>query len=448
MKKFYIILSLFIVLTSCYKETPVFIKAAFEISFVNDDISVPVQVSIRNKTEGADTYQWTFEGATITSSNDKNPGSVTYEKAGTYTIVLKASNIDGQEEIIKKEISVVEGIDIQFSTEIIESNYPPVEVNLTNTTVGDNLTYQWTFEGGNPSSSTDKNPANIIFQNPGEYSIKLAVSNGFETITKEEKITVLPDIAIGFDWEVDFFDDDYQAPVTITLQNTTTNAIRYQWMFEGGAHSSMEENPRVTFQNAGTYTIQLIASNGKKEKTISKTIRVKPNTNLRTFSNVKLGINSAHNTNAIGAFFSTELRKTITANEVTQENGSKIDIVFLGLSNDFTFNKFVSPIQAGTNGFTTIPNATDTKFINSQENSSSGGSLSVAQFDAMNNDTSLQAIIITETPNGLLHFNNTMKPRIVLFQTADGRKGAIKITAFVDNGSNSYILCDIKVQKE
>ncbi|KAF9660118.1 PKD domain-containing protein [Tenacibaculum sp. ZH5_bin.1] len=444
----YILLAVIFVMTACYKETPMFIKADFETSFVNDDESVPVQISIRNKTEGADTYEWTFEGATVTSSTDKNPGGIEYTKAGTYTITLKVSNVDGLEETLTKEITVVEGIDIQFSTETIKSNYPPVEVKLTNNTVGENLTYQWTFEGGKPAKSTDKNPTNIVFEEPGKHRIQVAVSNGFETITKEEIITVLPDIDIDFDWEVDFFDDDYQAPVTITLQNKTTDAISYQWTFEGGAPSkSIEENPEVTFQNIGTYTIKLIASNGKTEKITTKTIQVKPNTNLRTFTDVKLGINSAHSNNNVGAFFSTELRKTFTANEVTTENGYKIDLVFLGLSNGFTYNKFLSPTEAGSNGFVSIPNAQQTKLINSQESCSCGVSFSVAQFDAMNNDTPLQTITITETPNGLLHFDNTMKPRIVLFQTVDGRKGAIKIKEFVDNGSNSYILCDIKVQK-
>ncbi|WP_422091811.1 PKD domain-containing protein [Tenacibaculum ovolyticum] len=438
----------FLTITACYKETSIFIEAAFKTSFVNEDESVPVQISIQNKTEGADTYQWIFEGAEVTSSTDKNPGNVTYTKAGTYKIVLKATNVDGEEDVFEKEVTVVEGIDIQFSTEIIESNYPPVAINVTNTTVGNQLTYLWKFEGGIPASSTEKIPVNVIFEAPGEHRIELAVSNGFETITKEQTINVLPDIEIDFDWEVDFFDDDYQAPVSITLQNKTTNATSYQWNFENGLPSnSIDENPRVLFQNEGVHIITLAASNGKKEKSITKTIQVLPDTNLRTFTNVKLGINTEHNTNSIGAFFSTELRKVITANEVTQENDSKIDIVFLGLNNSFSFNKFVSPTQAAANGFSTISNATYTKFINTQENCNCGASFSVAQFAAMQHDAPLQAITITETPNGLLHFDATKQPRVILFQTADGRKGAIKIKEFKNEENNSYILCDIKVQK-
>jgi hypothetical protein len=35
-----------------------------------------------------------------------------------------------------------------------------------------------------------------------------------------------------------------------------------------------------------------------------------------------------------------------------------------------------------------------------------------------------------------------------LFQTQEGRKGAIKIKKYVEAGQESYILVDIKVQKE
>lgn len=40
-----------------------------------------------------------------------------------------------------------------------------------------------------------------------------------------------------------------------------------------------------------------------------------------------------------------------------------------------------------------------------------------------------------------------MANRIVLFETANGRKGAIKIKEYVSNGAESYIVVDIKMQK-
>ena len=60
-------------------------------------------------------------------------------------------------------------------------------------------------------------------------------------------------------------------------------------------------------------------------------------------------------------------------------------------------------------------------------------------------DTSLN---IQETIGGIQDFDNSMVPRIVLFETWDGRKGAIKIKEFVQDSANSHIVVDVKVQKQ
>jgi hypothetical protein len=60
----------------------------------------------------------------------------------------------------------------------------------------------------------------------------------------------------------------------------------------------------------------------------------------------------------------------------------------------------------------------------------------------------LQALNITSTAKGLQPFDDVQVPRIILFKTQDNRKGAIKIKSFHDDGLQSYILVDIKVQKK
>jgi hypothetical protein len=39
-------------------------------------------------------------------------------------------------------------------------------------------------------------------------------------------------------------------------------------------------------------------------------------------------------------------------------------------------------------------------------------------------------------------------PRLILFETGDGRKGALKINRKVEEGTDSYIEADLKMQKE
>lgn len=433
---------------SCYEETAIPVEASFVAEFIEGDQSAPVQIQITNHSQGAEAYQWTFEGATPATSTDKNPGTIAYEEAGTYTITLLATNTDGEESSYAQQITVYDQINLDFSVEVADSNYPPAEAAITNHTAGVGLTYEWTFTGGNPSSSTEQHPNNIVYENPGDYQITLAVSNGFESFEQTQIITVLPDIEAAFDWSVNFEDEDYQAPVTLTLNNQSISATSYQWTFPGGAPSaSTEENPTVTFNAPGTYTLTLVADNGKHTATSEQEITIYPDTNLKTFTNVKFGINPAHNNNAIGAFFSTTTGESYTSNQVNALNGAGIDVVFSGLNYLFSFNKFIAPDTASSNGFMVIPDATHTKFINSQEICGCGG-LTDTQFDTMTDDTLLQPIVITETPAGLQAFNHVMLPRIVLFQTADGRKGAIKIKGFISDGNNSYIDTDIKVQKQ
>jgi hypothetical protein len=55
---------------------------------------------------------------------------------------------------------------------------------------------------------------------------------------------------------------------------------------------------------------------------------------------------------------------------------------------------------------------------------------------------------VNETNAGKTPFNNAVVSRVVLFKTEDGRKGAVKIKDFVSAGTASYILVDIKIQKQ
>ena len=84
------------------------IQAQSEVEVQENDFSVPVRANINNKTEGADTYLWTFEGGAPSSSTDENPGTVLYTVPGNYTIALEASNRDGTNEVSHFQIKIDE----------------------------------------------------------------------------------------------------------------------------------------------------------------------------------------------------------------------------------------------------------------------------------------------------------------------------------------------------
>jgi len=443
-----LLLLLFIVTISCYQETSIAIEGDFTTAYANKDESIPVLIKIENEITGADTYEWIFEGANPTTSTLKNPGEILYNKQGTYTIRLIAKNVDGVTKEFSKTVVIRDRINIEFTHEIIKSNYSPVEVVLKNTTPGEGLTFQWDFQDGTPATFTGKTPVNAVFTTPGDHTITLSVSNGFETQKQTKTITVAPYLVSLFSYEPKFEDDDYQVPVTINFTNKSISATNYKWTFEGASPSvSTQENPTVVFASAGAHEVTLEASNDKTNQIYKSTITVFPDTNLRILTDIKLGINSAHNNNNVGAMFSTVTRLLYKANEITDQNSSLVDIVFQGLNSNLTNNRFISPDQANNYGFLALKNAQSTIFINSQNLCNCGLNFTETQFDAMINDTPIKSLDINYNAAGAQQFGFTY-PRIILFKTQDGRKGVIKIKDMVKNGASSYILCDIKVQKQ
>lgn len=67
-----------------------------------------------------------------------------------------------------------------------------------------------------------------------------------------------------------------QAPLTVRFNNTSRNAVSYQWTFTGGTPStSTEQNPTVTYSTAGNYTVTLKATSSAGSHTETKTDFIK-----------------------------------------------------------------------------------------------------------------------------------------------------------------------------
>jgi hypothetical protein len=74
------------------------------------------------------------------------------------------------------------------------------EVNFTDLTKYDPEQWLWKFEGGTPSTSTEQNPQNIVYENSGSYDVTLIATNylGTDTLVLEDYITanttILPQV--------------------------------------------------------------------------------------------------------------------------------------------------------------------------------------------------------------------------------------------------------------
>jgi PKD repeat protein len=438
-------LSTALMIYSCKREQVIPAHADFSYEIVNSNFTVPVTIKVTNTSSGGNQYKWTFEGGTPGTSDKRDPGEVVFNQAGSFNIKLESWNADSRDEkstVVQLDSSVA----IDFIPEILINDYAPAQVKITNKTVGAS-TWRWTFNGGSPATASLQNPGIISFAAPGEHVITLTVSNGRKEFTLAKTITCKQPLAPAFSIQPSFDDEDYQAPLTATLANTSIGGITWKWTTTGGNISNdTAHSPQIYFASPGTYTVTLTADNKKEIKSVSNTITVLPNTNLRTFTGVKLGINTAHST--IGSFYSTTLRKKFKAGDDLSTDGKEIDIVFYGMNRNFTYDRFTSPDSVSKYIFDPIPGATNVTVINTIENSPYASQMTPGIFEGMTTDAALRSIPIDFSEAAWRQFDNSVVPRIVLFKKRNGIKGVIMIKQFVQEEQQSYVIIDIKVQKE
>ncbi|MDR0864225.1 MAG: hypothetical protein LBO74_04740 [Candidatus Symbiothrix sp.] len=444
-RKYYtcLVLTTALLLNSCYEESKLLVKAEFQAIIRNENYTAPVEVSFENNSTGADFYQWTFEGGTPSTSTGKDPGVVVYDKAGEYTIKLEAWN-NTERNFKEFTFKVDSTVRIGFEAEILINNFVPAEVKIINRTEGASA-YQWIFDGGSPETFAGENPGIIRFNEAGEHKITLTVNNGRETFSTFRTIELAPAMQLDFDIEPSFNDFDYEAPFTAWLRNKSTNALSYEWSATGGTIVPQNEtDAEITLETPGTYIIRLQGENGKESQTTEQSVTLKKNTNLYTLKDVKFGIKKAEST--IGAFYSLPLRSIIKKEEMEKVNGADINLVFFGLDATFSRCYFTSPDEVISSGFAPIPGAVKTCFVN--DLSETPLHFTNTDFEAMLDDSKLKELNIRSIANTTSWFTNVFVPRFVLFETEPGIKGIINVKGFISQGDNSYILTDIKVQKE
>lgn len=432
------------ILYSCHQEQDMTVHVDFSLHNESQFYTAPLAVSVENRTTNAHSYLWTFEGGQPATSRDKLPGTVFFAVPGEYRVTLEAWN-DGSRvsktETLRVDSAVV--ADFEVMPEI--NHYAPAKFNIKNLSSGGSA-YKWTFEGGTPADHTGENPPAISYEDEGLYMIKLEVNNGSQTFLVEKELEVGPRLQADFEIIPSFEDeDDMEAPLRATFKTSLKGVERLRWMCtEAEISDETLETASIYFAKEGVYSVLLEVSNGKNAKTVTQEITVKKNSNLRTHENVRLGINTAHSNYPM--YYSTRLRRSIQQEEINAETAGLIDLVFFGLNANFTRNFFASPADLSNTTFPEIPGALPTKFINKTE--TGGVHMTPGEFEAMTTDEKLRALPIASGMTGDQYFSNDVLPRVVLFETGDGRKGAVLIKDMIRDGrEKSHIVVDIKVQK-
>jgi PKD repeat protein len=149
-------------------------------------------------------------------------------------------------------------------------------INFNSLSQGPPQTYEWIFEGANPSTSTDKNPIDISYNTPGSWDVQLIVTNslGSDTLLIEDYITVSATLLP----EPDFMTEDSIACSDNELQLYDLSLYcpsTWEWNFSPSTVTYLDgtnansQNPKVSFE-PGLYTVELTTSNSIGSNSLTK----------------------------------------------------------------------------------------------------------------------------------------------------------------------------------
>jgi gliding motility-associated-like protein len=136
--------------------------------------------------------------------------------------------------------------------------FPEATVSIHNQSSQSNALHFWDF--GNGETSTAINPEAINYDEPGEYTIKLEITEDFCTDRDSANIYIQPTAP-----EADFAFDPPNGcvPLTVNFTNLTKygDPESYVWYFGDGEGISRSENPSHTYYEPGIYSVKLEATN-------------------------------------------------------------------------------------------------------------------------------------------------------------------------------------------
>ncbi|MFN6040014.1 MAG: PKD domain-containing protein, partial [Bacteroidota bacterium] len=273
-----------------------------------------------------------------------------------------------------------------------------VFLNTTNPLAGSN--YTWNFGDGTTASNINPSKAYAI---PGIYSVKLVALNPFgcsDSIIKTVTYPTTPNTQFSF--------TNSCTGQAVSFNNTSTigiGSLSYNWDFGDGTSNSTIAQPSHTYINAGTYTVQLIATSqsGCKD-TLSQliTIGLKP---IANFSSPTIGVCS-------GTFVSF-------TNSTLNANG-------------------------GTPYFWDFGDGTNSNLQNPNKQYLSPGTYTViltAGFGTLCSDVITKSITIKESPVAAFTSNTVCKGSVTNFNnTSSFSSGTIAFTWDLGNFSNSSVV--------
>lgn len=225
------------------------------------------------------------------------------------------------------------------------SSCPNTLIHFSDSSIYQPTTWNWTFQGGSPATSTLTNP-NVQWTTPGTYSVSLTVTNanGTHTKTKLSYITITgpiaPPLVEGFqslpflpvNWTSKNINNDniYWARVTGPGGFGTSNASAVFDNYSYAVNGDRDEmiTPKYIFSNVSNARLRFDVSYARYDAINSDSLEVKLSTNCgTTWTSIYLkgGTTLATAPDNTGAFTPTSLqwrRDTIDISALTAGQGN------------------------------------------------------------------------------------------------------------------------------
>lgn len=225
-------------------------SASFSFNVIDECTPGLVQFTNSSTGSGSLNYEWDFPGGTPSFSTEENP-LVTYNAAGFYNVTLTVSNTAGSDTETQNGI-----------IDIIASPEPEFSYAIDGTVVSFfNLTqnatsYFWNFGDGTTSANSD--PVHDYLDD-GVYTVELTATSLCGDVTTLQVIVIANPPTADFDADI----QEGCAPLTVQYNsNSSNNTDDFLWTFEGGTPAiSSEENPTVTYTEAGDFDVSLTVIN-------------------------------------------------------------------------------------------------------------------------------------------------------------------------------------------
>lgn len=207
---------------------------------------------------------WNLGNGTVIPNGGPTVGG-NYLNSGTYNITLTVTFDNGVVRNATKNVVVHPKPIANFSADET-AGCRPFTVRFQDnsiTATGTINKWQWDFGAG---GSTIQNP-DFTFNNPGDYQIKLVVTNNWgctsDAESKPSYIHVYNPPVAGFTTD---HNSSCETPMTVQFTNNTTGngPITYEWDFGDGSPATTETNPSHTYSAAGVYRVRLTARIGSQ----------------------------------------------------------------------------------------------------------------------------------------------------------------------------------------